>query len=191
MTPRKPIDRLQKLAVAGRATKVAQPESKIPPQKPSADRDLKIGFLIHDVSRLRRNTFDHFMKPLGITRSQWWVIAHLSRKDGMMQTELATLLDIGKVTLGGLVDRLDEAGWIERRQDVADRRAKRVYLTAKSIEVLREMRGVERMLNRSVLRGLNNEERDTLVELLTRVKANLVTVVADNAADKMAVEKED
>jgi DNA-binding MarR family transcriptional regulator len=115
----------------------------------------------------------------------------LSRKDGMMQTELATLLDIGKVTLGGLVDRLDEAGWIERRQDVADRRAKRVYLTAKSIEVLREMRGVERMLNRRVLRGLNNEERDTLVELLTRVKANLLTVVADNAADKMAVEKED
>jgi DNA-binding MarR family transcriptional regulator len=179
MPPRNPSRKAQKLAVAAGATKVAPSESKIPAQKPAADRDLKIGFLIHDVSRLRRNTFDHFMKPLGITRSQWWVIAHLSRKDGMMQTELATLLDIGKVTLGGLVDRLDEAGWIERRQDASDRRAKRVYLTAKSLDVLREMRAVERMLNRSVLKGLNNEERDTLVELLGRVKANLVTTVAD------------
>jgi DNA-binding MarR family transcriptional regulator len=191
MSPRNTVGKLQKLAVSARATKVAPSESKVPAQKPAADRDLKIGFLIHDVSRLRRNTFDQFMKPMGITRSQWWVIAHLSRKDGMMQTELATLLDIGKVTLGGLVDRLDEAGWIERRQDVSDRRAKRVYLTTKSHDVLREMRAVERMLNRSVLKGLNNEERDTLVELLARVKTNLVTTVAENAAGKLTIDRED
>jgi len=151
-----------------------------------AARDLKIGFLIHDASRLRRNVFDHFMRPLGITRSQWWVIAHLSRRDGMVQTDLASLLDIGKVTLGGLVDRLGQGGWIERRPDSEDRRAKRVFLTAKSHDVLREMRSVERMLNRGVLRGLTNDERDNLVGLLARVKTNLVSVLAERTGHEPA-----
>ena len=53
-----------------------------------ASRDgIRLGFLIHDVSRMRRSAYDQFMKPLGITRAQWWVLAHLSRHDGMMQTQ--------------------------------------------------------------------------------------------------------
>jgi DNA-binding MarR family transcriptional regulator len=190
MAPRPREEKLQKLSMSNRASKIAV--TRPAPNVAGSSRDLRIGFLIHDVSRLRRNAFDQFMKPLGITRSQWWVIAFLSRKDGMMQTELATQLDIGKVTLGGLVDRLDEAGWIERRQDAADRRAKRVYLTPKSHEVLQEMRAVERMLNRSVLRGLTNEERDTLVGLLDRVKHNLVTNVSQQlSAEKAPVSVQD
>jgi MarR family transcriptional regulator for hemolysin len=147
------------------------------PINASAARDLRIGFLVHDVSRLRRNTFDQFMKPLGVTRSQWWVIAHLSRQDGMMQTELATLLDIGKVTLGGLVDRLEIGGWIQRRPDASDRRVKRVFLTEKSIALLREMRSVERVLNQSILKGFSDAERDHLAVLLARLKGNISRVL--------------
>jgi MarR family transcriptional regulator for hemolysin len=151
----------------------ALPPGKLTPLSAAAARDLKIGFLIHDVSRLRRNTFDQFMKPLGVTRSQWWVIAHLSRYDGMMQTELAALLDIGKVTLGGLVDRLEAGAWIERQPDPKDRRVKRVFLTQKADSLLRDMRAVEKVLNRNVLKGLNADERDQLTALMVRVKANL------------------
>jgi len=147
---------------------------KVTPLNAVATRDLRIGFLIHDVSRLRRNTFDQFMKPLGVTRSQWWVIAHLSRKDGMMQTELAGLLDVGKVTLGGLVDRLEAGGWIDRRPAPGDRRVKNVFLTEKSLGLLKEMRTVEKALNQSVLKGFTAEERNQLADLLTRVKANLI-----------------
>src|SRR3546814_12675126 len=66
---------------------------------------LRFGFLIHDVSRLRRVVVDRALKPLGITRSQWWVLAFLSRRDGMTQTALAADLDLTKVALGGLPDR--------------------------------------------------------------------------------------
>jgi MarR family transcriptional regulator for hemolysin len=104
----------------------------------------------------------------------------LAREDGMMQTELATFLDIGKVTLGGLVDRLSAGGWIERHLDPADRRAKRVFLTPKSRDLLREMRSVEKVVNRSVLKGLSEDERDQLLQLLARVKANLVYTIAAN-----------
>ena len=70
------------------------------------------GFLMHDVSRLRRSVFDEFMKPMAMTRSQWWILAHLSRHDGMIQSDLANVLDIGKAALGGLIDRLEASRFI-------------------------------------------------------------------------------
>ena len=69
--------------------------------------DLRLGYLIHDVSRLRRMMFDRALAPLGITRSQWWVLAFISRKDGLPQTQLANELDVGKVGVGALIDRLE------------------------------------------------------------------------------------
>ncbi len=145
----------------------------MPGSSPADAMDLRLGFLIHDVSRLRRNAFDQLMKPLGVTRSQWWVIAHLSRHDGMMQTELATLLDIGKVTLGGLVDRLEAGGWVERRPDPDDRRVKRVYLTPKAHSLIRDMRTAEQRHNRNVLKGFTKEERVQFADMLRRIKGNL------------------
>lgn len=138
--------------------------------------ELKLGFLLHDVSRLRRSSFDKFMKPLGITRSQWWVIAHLSRRDGMMQVELAGMLDLGKVTLGGIIDRLETGGWVERRPDASDRRAKRVFLTDKAMKLIRDMQQAEQEHNRFVLKDISHEERLVMIDLLQRMKSNLKAV---------------
>ncbi len=110
------------------------------------DTSLRFGFLIHDVSRLRRIVVDRSLKPLGITRSQWWVLAFLSRRDGMKQISLAGELDLSRVAIGGLLDRLEIGGFVERRADVADGRARRVYLTragAKLVNTIRE--AVERV----------------------------------------------
>src|SRR3546814_6425900 len=97
-------------------------------QRPEAVR-FRFGYLLHDVSRNRRTLIDHWMKPLGITRAQWSLLSALSRggNDGMMQVDLARLLEVGKVTIGGLVDRLESSGHVERRPDTQDRRAKRVH----------------------------------------------------------------
>ena len=97
-------------------------------------QDFRIGFLIHDVSRMRRTLFDQAMKPLGITRSQWWVLSQLSRhgRTGLLQTELARDLDVGKVTVGGLIDRLETSGYVIRTPDAADRRAKRILITGRA-----------------------------------------------------------
>ena len=90
------------------------------------DWDLRLGYLIHDVSRLRRMMFDRALAPLGITRSQWWVLAFISRKDGLPQTRLANELDVGKVAVGALIDRLETSGFVVRQADPVDRRVKRV-----------------------------------------------------------------
>lgn len=139
---------------------------------------IRIGFLIHDVSRLRRTAFDQRMKPLGITRSQWWVLTGASRhgEAGITQTELAKVLDLGKVALGGLIDRLEERGFVQRRADPQDRRINRVYLTAKGNAVLEKMHKVGIEMNTKIMSGISLEQQHQLSEMLHVMKANLVAM---------------
>jgi len=88
------------------------------------------GFLVNDVARLLRTTFDRRVRALGLTRSQWWVLNHLFRQDGVTQSDLAEILDIEKATLGRLLDRMEAKNLVRRETDQHDRRAKRIYLTA-------------------------------------------------------------
>lgn len=133
---------------------------------------------------MRRTLFDHEMKPLGITRSQWWVLAQLSRVEshgggaGMLQTDLAKILDVGKVTIGGLIDRLETSEFVERHPDKVDRRAKRIVITAKGKHVLDQMVIVGRRLNLSILKGLSEREVKTAEKVLSRMKGNIREILA-------------
>lgn len=142
--------------------------------------DSRLGFLMHDVSRLRRSVFDEFMKPMAMTRSQWWILAHLSRHDGMIQSDLANVLDIGKAALGGLIDRLEVPGFIERRADDHDRRVKRIYLTAKGTQIIAEMRSRSHEMSERILDGLTTEARHSLVDMLSLVKRNLLSIKGES-----------
>lgn len=136
-------------------------------------QDLKLGYLIHDVSRLRRKAFDEIVKPLGVTRAQWWIIAHLARHDGMVQTQLAQMLDVGKASLGALLDRLEATSFIERRPEPNDRRAKRVFLTKNSFQLLEQLLAAESSFNAAILAGLTEADRSELIRLLTSIKESL------------------
>ena len=143
-------------------------------------RRLRAGFLIHDVSRLRRTIYDQHLKPLGITRSQWWVLTNLSRHEGegYMQVELARLLDVGKVTLGGLIDRLEEGGFVNRVPDLTDRRSKRVMISPKGARVLEKIQAVSQGLNEQIMAGISVKDEQKLVELLAKMKSNLIDMEA-------------
>lgn len=140
----------------------------------------RLGFLIHDVSRLRRTVIDKALKPLGITRSQWWVLSNLARNQSheMMQTELADLLDIGKVALGGLLDRLEAPGYIERKADPTDRRAKRIAMTATGEDILERMQERGRELNRDTLLGVSEAEVAFAENVMHRMKKRLMEMDA-------------
>ena len=133
-----------------------------------------LGFLIHDVARLMRTAFDRGTASIGLTRSQWWVMVYLYRQDGLTQTELAEVLDLGKVTLGGLIDRLEAKGWVKRQPDPVDRRVKRIFLTDQAGDVTSKMVVVGRNLMGEVTQGMSRDEHDQLVDLLVGLKANLL-----------------
>lgn len=119
---------------------------------------------------MRRTAFDEIVKPLGVTRAQWSVIAHLSRHDGMVQTQLAELLDVGKASLGRLLDRLEATGFIERCPEPSDRRAKRVFLTKTSLQLLERLVLLENEFNDKILAGLTYKDRRELIRLLSIMK---------------------
>ena len=140
----------------------------------SIDWELRLGFLIHDVSRLRRSAFDRCLKPLNVTRSQWWVLAYLSREDGMTQSQLAVELDLGKVAVGGLIDRLERSGLVRRDADPSDRRVNRVFLEPKSKQLIAKMRKVSHRLNEQILDGLADDKLEGAATTLDAMKRNLL-----------------
>jgi DNA-binding MarR family transcriptional regulator len=145
----------------------------------SIDWELRLGFLIHDVSRLRRSAFDRCLKPLKVTRSQWWVLAYLSREDGMTQSQLAEELDLGKVAVGGLIDRLEKAGLVRREPDATDRRVNRVFLEPKSKQLIARMRKVSHRMNEQILAGLRDRDLETAAAALDAMKKNILGYLAN------------
>lgn len=141
--------------------------------------DLRLGYLIHDVSRLRRVCFDRELAPLGITRSQWWVLAFVSRNDGLPQTQLANELDVGKVALGALIDRLQAAGFVERRADAKDRRVKRVFLTKKAHKLIEDIGPITDSFNERILEGIPRKDLEVTSRTLYAMKKNLIALVSD------------
>ncbi len=132
------------------------------------------GFILHDVARLLRTTYDRRVRKLGLTRSQWWVLTHLFRKDGITQSELAEMLELEKPSLGRLLDRLEAKGWVRREIDVKDRRAKRVFLTLAAETPMRVMRQIAAGVREDALSGLSTADQDRFVDALLTIKSNLM-----------------
>jgi DNA-binding MarR family transcriptional regulator len=149
--------------------------------KPTGGSEFRIGFLVHDVSRLRQILFDQEMRPRGVTRAQWWLLAQLSRsgEGGMAQAELARLLGLGKVATGSMIDRLEAAGLAVRQADALDRRINRIFVTPKGQAILEEMVEIGRRLNGLVLAGLSPEQLEVADQVLTAIKRNLRRALQD------------
>ena len=137
------------------------------------DLERSFGFLVNDVSRLFGRRFDHHGHRLGLTRAQCRTLGYLARNEGINQAGLADLLEIRPMTLVRQIDRMEEAGWIERRADPADRRARRLYLTGKARPVLGRIWSVANETRDEALAQLSTGEASALIDLLHRVHATL------------------
>lgn len=150
------------------------------------DFDSNIGFLVHDVARLMRTVYDRRMAPLGLTRSQWWVLNHLYFHEGISQTEFASLLDIEKATVGRLLDRLEAKGWVVRKADPQDKRTKRVYLTDQVQPTLQIMRDMAAVTRDEAVRSLSKTERTQLRNMLKRMRDDLSEMTSTSTTSELA-----
>jgi len=137
------------------------------------DLSRNFGFILNDVARLMRTAFDRRVKSLGLTRSQWWVLNHLFRNDGVTQSELADILEVEKATLGRLLDRMEQKGWVRREGHAGDRRAKRVFLTEEVEPAIKTMRTAAAEMRRDALAGLTAAQQQQFVDALLAIKNNL------------------
>jgi MarR family transcriptional regulator, transcriptional regulator for hemolysin len=137
------------------------------------NKKVTFGILVHEVSRIRRKAIDHVLEPMGITGGQWWVVTYISLHLGLSQVVLADELNIGKVALGGLVDRLEKAGLIERRPDRVDRRMNRIYLSKRGIRLVKDIKRASEDVQDKALDGITSEELKHAISALEKMESNL------------------
>lgn len=131
-------------------------------------------FEVAETARMIRREANKRAAVLGATKAQWRVLARLHRSGGgIRQIELAEMLDVEPITLCRMIDRLEEAGLVERRRDEADRRAWRLHLTPEAAPVIAKLETMGIAFNADILTGVSGEDRAAAVRVLARIRENL------------------
>lgn len=142
-----------------------------------------LGFLLNDIARLMRKRFDVRARRIGVTRAQWHTLSVLKRNEGSNQGTLADLLEVEPITVGRMIDRLEDAGLVERRRDPADRRVWRIHLTEKAQPILIELRTIADTMIDEVMDGVDAEDRIRMHAALKALRTNLLADEHDKAND--------
>ncbi len=135
---------------------------------------LTLGFALHDSARLMRKRFEQRARHVGLTRSQWQVLAMLSTHEGIHQKGLADLLELESITLVRLLDKMAERGLVERRRHPTDRRLSLLFLTELAHPLLQLMRDMGRVTRQEATRGFSAEEEQLLLQMMKRMRSNLI-----------------
>ena len=146
------------------------------------------GYLLKDVSRMSSMNFERHATALNLTMAQCKVLIYLQRNQGISQVRLAYLTDTDPMTLVRILDRMERDGWIERRADPADRRARRLYLLEAAEPLVAEILAIADRARAEALAGLSEAECEQMMNLLERVHGNLSSLFAGTAeADRPGI----
>lgn len=135
--------------------------------------DDTLPFLIADSARMFRRQLQGRIKNYGITGQQWRLLAVVQRCPGITQASAAEILEAQPITLTRMVDKLAEAGLIERHPAENDRRANALQLTEKAAPLIEVMRNEVHTLQEEVLEGFSTEDRATFTALAARFRTTL------------------
>lgn len=133
----------------------------------------RFGFLVHDAARLLRRRFEVKGRELGLSAAQWRAMVQLVRRGPMTQAKLAELLEIEPISVSRLIDRMEQGGWVIRKADETDRRAKMVHATDSAREAFGAVKAIASDLFDQAMTGLDDRERAALIAALETVVANL------------------
>jgi DNA-binding MarR family transcriptional regulator len=139
------------------------------------------GFLLREVSSLSALNFERHSVELGLSLAQCKVLAYLQRNEGISQVRLAELTDTDPMTLARTLERMEGDGWIERRPDPADRRARCLFLRPPGMALLQKVWRVADRARADAMTGLSAADRAQLMGLLQRVRSNLSMVLRADA----------
>jgi MarR family transcriptional regulator for hemolysin len=129
-------------------------------------------FEIAETAHALRKAFDRRACGHGVTRAQWKVLFRLERQPGLRQIELADMLDVEPITLSRIVDRLEEAGLVERLADPSDRRAWRLHITAQARPLVEKLHAIADEMIAEAFAGIDPRDIEITRKVLGRVREN-------------------
>jgi DNA-binding MarR family transcriptional regulator len=141
-------------------------------EAPAADRAPRsVGFLISQLGFLSSKRFVEELAPVGLDPREFLLMRFVAASEGRSQQALAERLAIPPSRMVALVDRVEEAGFVERRPDPEDRRVRGLHLTKKGRGVLERAGKIAIDYETRLCAGINREERELLIDLLQKLQA--------------------
>lgn len=133
-------------------------------------------FALAKACRVHRGEVSAELAKVGLHAGQEMVLLELWREDGLKGGELAERLRVEPPTVTRMLQRLEGCGLVERRRDPGDARGVRVYLTQKGRALEGPVTECWGAIEEKAFRGMSEEEKALLRELLARVRENLCAV---------------
>lgn len=144
-------------------------------QRMSAEPMAPLLMRICGLSRGRMHAMWH---EIGLHRGQQFVLVALWEAEGLTQSELAERLHRSPATITHMLQRMEKAGFVERRPDPKDQRVSRVYLTEAGRAIQGQVQQVWGELEGCAFAGFSDEERVALRGYLERIRDNVLTQLA-------------
>ncbi len=128
------------------------------------------GHLIRRLHQIATHVFSAHAQREGydLTPVQFAALDAINVNPGLDQARIAALIAYDRATIGGVVDRLEKKGLVERKISQRDRRAREVFLTDAGEKVISEVFPIVRAMQQDILRGLSQEEQETFLHLATK-----------------------
>jgi DNA-binding MarR family transcriptional regulator len=132
--------------------------------------------LLHDLGYtarlIQRKLFEN-LEELGLYHGQQQLLSYLHHHDGSRQRDIGEWLDIRPATLTKMVNRMEKAGFLERKRDPQDKRSMHVYLTKKASDTMRILKHDMKTQEQMALQDFSSDERDCLKDMLARLRENM------------------
>jgi len=129
-----------------------------------------LGPLLSQTTRLWRKAVDQRLQPFGLTEATWLPLLRLSRApQALRQKELAASLSLDSSAVVRLLDTLQAAGLIERREEEADRRAKAILLTPAGQKLVDQVEAISAEVREELLSGLSDDEISTAFRTIRQI----------------------
>jgi len=141
-----------------------------PPESESLDQ------LLAQVCRLKHARVQALLETLGLYEGQPSMLRTLWAKEGLTHTDLARRLRVQPATITKMIQRMQKAGFVERRPDPEDERVSRVYLTEAGRAVQADVQGVWHTLEKEAFAEFTEEQRTLLRQFFLQIRDNLTRV---------------
>ena len=151
---------------------MSSPKISLPP----ANAQRIFGYVLKDTAKLFGQRFEERARELGLTLPQCKALVYLARSEGINQVELACSCEIDPMSMVRILDRMELDGWVERRADPNDRRARRLYLMPDSRPLLEAIERISSDTRDEAFAGFSQQEADLLVAALEKVRNNIASL---------------
>ena len=131
--------------------------------------------VLGEICHLHHKQIDTAFEELGLYRGQPQVLMHLKHNGGCTQTELGAMRNVKAATISKVLQRMEHAGFVERRADLEDQRVSRVYLTPAGHAICENVQKTLDALDEETFANFSLEERVLLRRFFAQIRENLLS----------------